>query len=107
MLIKFRTNKLSKAQDEAESKEIVSDNFINILKYFGYTEVDKNTLVKFIYSDVISKISALIILDEVDQKPIDRKLLNNLAAVNNEFNDYLIDEIDFEDINRRLKEGTK
>lgn len=107
MLIKFKTNKLSKSQCEAENKEIVSDNFINILKYFGYTEVNPDTLYEFINSDVTCEIASLVTIDEVDHKPIDRQLLDNLEAVIDELNDYLIEQIDIDDINRRLKEGTK
>lgn len=85
----------------------VSENIINLLKYFKYTEIDSQKFDNFIDKDVPCEISGLVDDDEVKHIQIDRQLLSNLEDAIDELNDYLTEEIDLEDINRRLKDRTK
>ena len=83
----------------------VSENIINLLKHFNYSEVDQKKFENFINIDVPSEISGLVDDDEEKHIQIDREFLNNLEDAIDELNDYLTEEIDLDDINQRLKES--
>ncbi len=80
----------------------VSENIINLLKYYGYQQVNYTTFEEFICDKVPAEISGLVNDNECKHIQIDHKLLDNLEDVIDELNDYLVDEIDLGDINKRL-----
>lgn len=81
----------------------VSDNIINLLIMFNYSDVDEDKLMECVFDKGVDKISELVILDEEYHQKIDRKLLDNLEDAIDEIN---VDgvEFDFIDLNMRLNE---
>ena len=106
----WRTSKIDAKKYHLERRgrkyvKKVSENLINLLKHFNYSEVDQKKLENFINIDVPCEISGLVGDDEEKHIQIDRKFLNNLEDAIDELNDYLTEEIDLDDINQRLKES--
>ncbi len=85
----------------------LSDNIINLLKYFNYSSVDAESFNDFIETKVPCRIVSLVEDKETWHKIIDEDLLNNLEAAIDELSDLLVEEIDLEDINRRLQTNAK
>ncbi len=83
----------------------LSDNIINLLKYFNYSSVDAESFNDFIETKVTCRIVSLVEDKETRHKTIDENLLNNLESAIDELNDLFVEEIDLDDINRRLKEN--
>ena len=83
----------------------LSDNIINLLKYFNYSSVDAESFNDFIETKVQCRIVSLVEDKETRHKTIDENLLNNLESAIDELNDLFVEEIDLDDINRRLKEN--
>jgi len=82
----------------------VSDNFVNMIKYFGYKKFDIRDFNQF-HDSIGVRISALVTMDEVEKLPIDHQILDNLEKVFDEIYDNELDEsnIDYNYINERLK----
>lgn len=83
----------------------LSDNIINLLKYFNYSSIDAESFNDFIETKVPCRIVSLVEDKETRHKTIDENLLNNLESAIDELNDLFVEEIDLDDINRRLKEN--
>ena len=85
----------------------LSENIINLLKYFNYISVDPDSFNEFVDIKIPSRIISLVEDKETRHKIIDEDLLNNLEAAIDELSDLLVEEIDLEDINRRLQTNAK
>lgn len=77
------------------------------MKYFNYISVDPDSFNEFVDIKIPSRIISLVEDKETRHKIIDEDLLNNLEAAIDELSDLLVEEIDLEDINRRLQTNAK
>lgn len=82
----------------------VNDRFIKILNKLHYKELKTTNFDEFT-SDIDATIASLVDLKETDKKKIDEDFLNDLEALVDEIydNNWDIDNLDFDDINKRLK----
>lgn len=82
----------------------VSDNIINLLIMFNYSDVDDDKLMECVFDKGTDKISELVTLDEEYHQKIDRELLDNLEDAIDEIN---VDDVEFDfiDLNKRLNEA--
>ena len=81
----------------------VSDNIINLLKHFNYESLNEETYYEFIFSKLQPAISGLVEELEINPNESDEKLLNNLEDAVDELYDNAVEDIDLDDINKRLK----
>lgn len=77
------------------------------MKYFNYISVGPDSFNEFVDIKIPSRIISLVEDKETRHKIIDEDLLNNLEAAIDELSDLLVEEIDLEDINRRLQTNAK
>ena len=86
----------------------VNDRFIKILNKLQYKELNTTNFDEFT-SDIDATIASLVDLKETDKKIIDEDFLNDLEALVDEIHDnnWDINNLDFDDINKRLKKWYK
>lgn len=80
-----------------------SENLIDVLIRFNHSSVDENTLWDMFMNEVSVTIAGLVTAKEIEHLQIDERLLKNLEAAFDEWNE--CDEgLDIDDINKRLAE---
>lgn len=85
----------------------VSDNIINLLKYFTYTSINKETYYEFFEDKLEPTMCDLAEKIETNPNENDKKLLSDIEAAIDELYDDIAEDIDLDDINERLKNKYK
>ena len=85
----------------------VSDNIINLLKYFDYTSINKDTYYEFFEDKLEPTMCGLAGRIDTNTNENDKKLLSDIEAAIDELYDDIAEDIDLDDINERLKNKYK